>query len=173
MLLQPTGSRVFRQVRARPPGWGESGCQFVHPSLWQPSGPLSQLCSLRSWPPRPVQVSACAGARLGRQATEHVLPLQVDCTKEVELCREHLITGFPSIRVFRKGHDEISTPFGREHEAYRGDRTEESLLAFADTLAPTAGQPHYYIRGVNRVAKSTGCALSGFVLVKKVSGSLD
>eukprot|EP00891_Asterochloris_glomerata_P001965 jgi/Astpho2/1965/Aster-00474 len=92
---------------------------------------------------------------------------KVDCTKEVELCREHLITGFPSIRVFRKGHDEISTPFGREHEAYRGDRTEESLLAFADTLAPTAGQPHYYIRGVNRVAKSTGCALSGFVLVKK------
>ena len=47
--------------------------------------------------------------------------LQVDCTKEVELCREHLITGFPSIRVFRKGHDEISTPFGREHEAYRGE----------------------------------------------------
>lgn len=97
---------------------------------------------------------------------------KVDCTKEVELCREHLITGFPSIRVFRKGHDEISTPFGREHEAYRGDRTEESLLAFADTLAPTAGQPHYYIRGVNRVAKSTGCALSGFVLVKKVPGTL-
>ena len=48
-------------------------------------------------------------------------PPQVDCTKEVELCREHLITGFPSIRVFRKGHDEISTPFGREHEAYRGE----------------------------------------------------
>ena len=57
--------------------------------------------------------------------------------------------------------------------SFAGDRTEESLLAFADTLAPTAGQPHYYIRGVNRVAKSTGCALSGFVLVKKVSGSLD
>ena len=56
--------------------------------------------------------------------------------------------------------------------SFAGDRTEESLLAFADTLAPTAGQPHYYIRGVNRVAKSTGCALSGFVLVKKVSGSL-
>ena len=45
---------------------------------------------------------------------------QVDCTQEVALCREHLITGFPSIRVFRKGHDEVSTPFGKEHEAYRG-----------------------------------------------------
>ena len=29
--------------------------------------------------------------------------LQVDCTVEVDLCREHQITGFPSIRVFRSG----------------------------------------------------------------------
>jgi hypothetical protein len=29
--------------------------------------------------------------------------LQVDCVQEVELCREHQITGFPSIRVFRAG----------------------------------------------------------------------
>ena len=29
--------------------------------------------------------------------------MQVDCTAEVELCREHQITGFPSIRVFRAG----------------------------------------------------------------------
>ncbi len=28
---------------------------------------------------------------------------QVDCVVEVELCREHQITGFPSIRVFRSG----------------------------------------------------------------------
>ena len=53
-----------------------------------------------------------------------------------------------------------------------GDRTKESLLSFADTLVPSAGQPHYYIRGVTRVAKSSGCQLSGFVLVKKVPGTL-
>lgn len=29
--------------------------------------------------------------------------MQVDCTAEVELCREHQITGFPSLRVFRAG----------------------------------------------------------------------
>ena len=29
--------------------------------------------------------------------------MQVDCTAEVELCREYQITGFPSIRVFRAG----------------------------------------------------------------------
>ena len=46
--------------------------------------------------------------------------LQVDCTKEVELCREHHITGFPSIRVFRKGSDDITVHGIHEHESYRG-----------------------------------------------------
>jgi len=32
---------------------------------------------------------------------------QVDCTQEAGLCREHIIQGFPSIRVFRKGHDDV------------------------------------------------------------------
>ncbi|KAK9919161.1 hypothetical protein WJX75_009797 [Coccomyxa subellipsoidea] len=97
---------------------------------------------------------------------------KVDCTGEVDLCREHQITGFPSIRVFRSGHDEVNVHGVKEHESYRGDRTQASLLAFADNLAPSAGQPHHYIRGVTRMAKTSGCALSGFVLVKKVPGAL-
>lgn len=98
---------------------------------------------------------------------------KIDCTAEVDLCREHHITGFPSLRVFRKGHDEIMD-HGRlqEHESYKGDRTKDSLLSFVDSLAPSAGRPHYYVRGMQRVAKSNGCALSGFVLVKKVPGTL-
>jgi thiol-disulfide isomerase/thioredoxin len=98
--------------------------------------------------------------------------VKIDCTAEVDLCRDHQIMGFPSIRVFRKGHDEIFAHGFKEHESYKGDRTKESLLSFADTLVPSAGQPHYYIRGVTRVAKSSGCQLSGFVLVKKVPGTL-
>lgn len=162
---------------------------------------------------------------------------KVDCTIEVELCRQHHITGFPSIRVFRKGSDDVTVHGVREHESYKGafcewayrhrvyrlvqvtgfrsmafhehesykgrrprnsaapcppppfkravagiwcsagrccaralaesgdasagDRTKEALLEFAEALVPSAGQPHRYIRGVTRIAKSTGCNLSG------------
>ena len=121
-----------------------------------------------------------------------------------------------------QGHDEVTQYGQRDHEAYKGDRTKEALLTFADSLAPSAGQPHHFVkrapptellqrpaacvqpdcaaslmpghlcmrtriictsapdphpvladrlqasRGVTRVAKTPGCALSGFALVKKV-----
>lgn len=46
--------------------------------------------------------------------------MQIDCTVEVDLCRDHHITGFPSLRVFRKGHDEVMNHGLREHESYKG-----------------------------------------------------
>lgn len=46
--------------------------------------------------------------------------VQVDCTQEPRLCQEHQITGFPSIRVFRKGSDDITMHGVHEHESYRG-----------------------------------------------------
>lgn len=46
----------------------------------------------------------------------------------------------------RAGHDEINIHGVKEHESYRGDRTHASLASFADTLVPSAGQPHHYIR---------------------------
>jgi hypothetical protein len=33
--------------------------------------------------------------------------MQIDCTAEVDLCRNNFITAFPSIRVFRRAHDDI------------------------------------------------------------------
>lgn len=46
---------------------------------------------------------------------------QVDCTQEMNLCRSHHIQGFPTIRVFRKGHDERKNAHGQlEHESYTG-----------------------------------------------------
>ena len=44
------------------------------------------------------------------------------------------------------GHDEINLHGVKEHESYRGDRTQASLVSFADNLVPSAGQPHHYIR---------------------------
>lgn len=53
-----------------------------------------------------------------------------------------------------------------------GDRTKDSLVHFADSLAPSAGMPH--ARHGQLVAAPTvhGCNLAGFVLVKKVPGTL-
>ena len=68
--------------------------------------------------------------------------MQVDCTAEVQLCREHFITGYPSIRVFRNGSDRITMDGIKDHESYRGNRTLEALLAFAEDLIPSAGPPH-------------------------------
>eukprot|EP00195_Chlamydomonas_chlamydogama_P000232 CAMPEP_0202921332 /NCGR_PEP_ID=MMETSP1392-20130828/77335_1 /ASSEMBLY_ACC=CAM_ASM_000868 /TAXON_ID=225041 /ORGANISM="Chlamydomonas chlamydogama, Strain SAG 11-48b" /LENGTH=565 /DNA_ID=CAMNT_0049614897 /DNA_START=237 /DNA_END=1936 /DNA_ORIENTATION=- len=97
---------------------------------------------------------------------------KVDCTTEVDLCRQHFIQGFPSIRVFRKGHDDIYIGGMHEHEAYTGDRTKEALVSFADNLVPSAGQPHRKHADLSSAPKSSGCNLAGFVLVKKVPGTL-
>ena len=61
-----------------------------------------------------------------------------------------------------------------EHLAYYGDRTHESLLKLAEDLIPSAGQPHHAatIAGIAKATKSPGCNFSGFVLVKKVPGTL-
>lgn len=55
------------------------------------------------------------------------------------MCRENVIQAFPSIRVFRKGHDDVTVNGHTAHEAYMGDRTKEALVAFADSLVPSAG----------------------------------
>lgn len=98
--------------------------------------------------------------------------LKIDCTKEQQLCQEHQIAGFPSIRVYRKGADQTTVHGQKEHESYQGDRTKTSLLAFAETLVLSAGQPHRFLHGVSREVKTPGCNLSGFVLVKKLPGTL-
>lgn len=97
---------------------------------------------------------------------------KVDCTTEVDLCRSHFIQGFPSLRVFRKGHDEINVQGRQDHEAYTGDRTKEALIGFVDALIPSAGQPHHRHADLESAPKSSGCNLAGFVLVKRVPGTL-
>lgn len=99
---------------------------------------------------------------------------KVDCTDQVDLCREHQISAFPSIRIFHHGTDDVVKDGRHEHFAYYGDRTQDAIVALADELAPTAGSPHHTARlaTVGRVSRSPGCNFAGFVLVKKVPGTL-
>ncbi|GMH43496.1 hypothetical protein BSKO_11418 [Bryopsis sp. KO-2023] len=97
---------------------------------------------------------------------------KVDCTIEQALCRVHAVAGFPSIRIYRSGHDDIYVQGMHEHEAYVGDRTKGALVSFAESLVPSAGNPHAHHPQTEKRAKSSGCNMAGFVLVKKVPGTL-
>lgn len=59
------------------------------------------------------------------------------------LCEAEKITGYPTIRVYRDGSDDILVRGGYHgHEMYRGDRTYEALKAFVDGLVtPAAAAP--------------------------------
>ena len=48
-----------------------------------------------------------------------------------------------------------------EHEAYTGDRTKESLVAFADSLVPSAGQPHLKHGQLKAAPRTPGCNVAG------------
>jgi len=119
-----------------------------------------------------------------------LLLAKVDCTRAMDLCREAQVQGFPSVRVYRGGSDLVDNPaaLGRasqEHAQYVGDRTVEALTAFAEGLLPAARTQHQHLalpasdaqtaaaaaRFMARTAHP-GCAIDGFVLVKKVPGAL-
>ena len=48
-----------------------------------------------------------------------------------------------------------------EHEAYTGDRTKEALVGFADSLIPSAGQPHRKHADLASAPRSLGCNMAG------------
>lgn len=112
---------------------------------------------------------------------------QVDCTQHVQLCKEQHVHAFPSIRVFREGSDLVERPTGRsDHLAYIGDRTVDAISRFADALGgaeaakskPGADAKSHSLSATTRrqaslVGKSApGCNLDGFIMAKKVPGSL-
>ncbi|KDD74477.1 hypothetical protein H632_c1285p0, partial [Helicosporidium sp. ATCC 50920] len=89
------------------------------------------------------ELAARASQEKYPEADGRVRFAKVDCVAQAELCRQHVITAFPSIRIFRHGSDDVVTRGGRhEHEAYYGARTKEALLSLADALVQSAGLPH-------------------------------
>jgi hypothetical protein len=47
------------------------------------------------------------------------------------------------------------------HETYSGDRTKEAFEAFADSLVPSAGQPHMKHAQLKQAPRASGCNLAG------------
>ena len=118
-----------------------------------------------------------------------LLLAKVDCTVEQELCRDAQIQGFPSVRVFRGGSDEVSNPAAlggrsnKEHASYVGDRTVEALTAFAEGLLPSRNMQGHQLAlpaggagaaAAQQLVRSAnpGCSIDGFIYVKKVPGAL-
>ena len=68
-----------------------------------------------------------------------------------------MITGFPSIRIYRKGSDDVVVSGRHMHEAYKGDRTEEALKAFVDKLVPSAGSARTRMTETRQLTLGEGC----------------
>ena len=113
---------------------------------------------------------------------------KVDCTEQGELCRANHIQGFPSIRIYRGGSDSVDGN-SMNHASYMGDRTVDAFLSFISGILPArpqqvlqalpAGQAPQLadlraatMAGLVVTGQHPGCAIDGFVLVKKVPGSL-
>eukprot|EP00271_Cylindrocystis_brebissonii_P017873 TRINITY_DN4849_c0_g1_i2.p1 TRINITY_DN4849_c0_g1~~TRINITY_DN4849_c0_g1_i2.p1 ORF type:complete len:328 (+),score=44.75 TRINITY_DN4849_c0_g1_i2:107-1090(+) len=105
---------------------------------------------------------------------------KVDCTVHQDLCRSHHVQGFPSLRIFRSGHDMLESHGNHNHESYYGERDTDSLVKFAESLVPAesgqrkladkSGDAHKDV--ARKAPQAGGCNIEGFLLVKKVPGNL-
>lgn len=68
----------------------------------------------------------------------------------------------PSLSMFAQGR--------HEHEAYTGDRTKDSLVTFADSLVPSAGQPHLKHGQLKAAPRTPGCNVAGGALAASKRG---
>ena len=55
--------------------------------------------------------------------------IQVDCTAETKLCKEHGVTGYPTLKSFKQGEEALR---------YKGKRDLESLKKY---IAESLGAP--------------------------------
>ena len=76
-----------------------------------------------------------------------------------KLCQKEFITGFPSVRIYRKGSDKIVKNSLIAHEAYHGDRTADALQTFIDSLVGTADKDSGQARlpYTRRLTLAEGC----------------
>ena len=61
-----------------------------------------------------------------------IILAKVDATKESELAKEHMIQGFPTLTIFRKGN---------KVEDYSGERTADAIIAYMNKMSDPNWQP--------------------------------
>ncbi|OUS47115.1 Thioredoxin/protein disulfide isomerase [Ostreococcus tauri] len=119
---------------------------------------------------------------------QRVLFTKIDCVVHEKFCMQQVVTGYPTIRIFTHGTDILVHDGKREHAFYKGPRTVDALTQFVDTLVPkpepvsqssieAAREANFNLQlpasvDVQRRIMGPGCAITGFVLVKKVPGHL-
>ena len=59
-------------------------------------------------------------------AKDNIILAKVDATKEGELAKEHMIQGFPTLTIFKKG---------AKFEDYSGERNADAIIAHMQKLA--------------------------------------
>ena len=113
-----------------------------------------------------------------------------------QLCRKHHIQGYPTVRIFTRGSDLIAHGRHTDHASYHGDRTVSAIVDFGKSMwacgerrkhsiakgkptkendkKPQPPRPNEQIdfkvanhADVVQARASTGCSITGFVLVKK------
>ncbi|CAM9457792.1 unnamed protein product [Phaeothamnion confervicola] len=88
--------------------------------------------------------------------------VKVDCVTNRDLCHEHNIRAFPTIRFFRRDKAEESD--------YKKDRSLDAFLEYTSALI--GGDDLTLRRYVRPNSKEhPGCQLSGFIMVNRVPGN--
>lgn len=101
---------------------------------------------------------------------------KVDCTQPeaYDVCTRNHINAFPSIRVFTGGSDTMTFGDHHEHVAYRGDRTPDALLEFANKYLSSLGNDAALPAAAadEDDVVTVGCHVEGYVSVNRVPGTL-
>jgi hypothetical protein len=88
--------------------------------------------------------------------------LKINCVDFEETCQEQRVSGFPTVRLYRRG-----AKSDKEKVEYHGPRNLEGLSSF---LQKQVAQRHLHAGATYHEMFAEGCRISGFVEVARVPG---
>ena len=129
------------------------------------------------------EAAAAAVHRKYRLETDgRILLARINCEEQQQRCALDNIHAFPTIRIFENGAADFHENGEQFYRNYRGIRSVPDITAFVDSILSPPKVPGLPA-GANAESwkklpqakgslNATGCNLSGFVIVKKVPGTL-